>query len=227
MKKWDKRRLKEETDIEDVVDALAIPVKIKGSAKFIRCPRPDHDDQHESCYFRDGDNFLYCNSCGKAINPVDLIMYSTGMSFKDAIIYLWEINGKPEWFMEDCDLPKRSRKIFRLSREEADLIGLKMPGRVLQPVRASSLKKPLEKGYQYIADKDLNYITCKPVHCTVDDFMSNKQFALMVKEKAAEKKGVFRDIWESSRVSFPELAESSLTLMIKCDEIIVKAAKFA
>lgn len=220
------QRLKAETEIGDLVFALGIPVKVKGNAKFIRCPRPDHDDRHESCYFKDGGNFLYCNSCGNVINPVDLIMYNTGMSFRDALMYLWDVNGRPAWFTEEEDT-QAQRRVFRLTKTESDLIGFKMPNRILVASSFSDVKiKNLKKNSQLISDGGMNYIEATPVHCNANDFASNRDLAKMAIRKAKDKKDVYRQMWLHTRDDFPEMASVCIEMMVQCDSVIKKISKF-
>ena len=55
-------RLKQEADIETVVNYLGIPVRRKGTSCFLLCPLPQHADRHATnCYFKPGWNNLYCN----------------------------------------------------------------------------------------------------------------------------------------------------------------------
>ena len=71
-------RLKQEADIEAVVNYLGIPVRRKGTSCFLLCPLPGHTDRHATnCYFKPGWNNLYCTACGAAINAIDLIIYKT------------------------------------------------------------------------------------------------------------------------------------------------------
>ena len=99
MSKNEYARLKEEADIARVVQYLGIEVSKKGSAYFIHCPLPEHNDQHATnCYFREGWNNVYCTVCCKAVNAIDLIILETGMDYGEAADLLWELEGRPDWY---------------------------------------------------------------------------------------------------------------------------------
>ena len=92
-------RLKDEADIGEVVDYLGLHVTPMGSARFILCPNPAHDDTHpDNCYFKAGWNNVYCTVCHKAIQAIDLISYVTGVSYGTAADTLCEIEGRPDWY---------------------------------------------------------------------------------------------------------------------------------
>ena len=68
-------RLKEEADIAMVVAYLGIPTYKRGSATFLLCPNPEHDDHKPTnCYYKDGWNNVYCRACGCSTNAINLIM---------------------------------------------------------------------------------------------------------------------------------------------------------
>ena len=85
-------RLKQEADIEAVVNYLGIPVRRKGTSCFLLCPLPGHTDRHATnCYFKPGWNNLYCTACGAAINAIDLIIYTLHVEYGQAADILWEL----------------------------------------------------------------------------------------------------------------------------------------
>lgn len=52
----------------------------------IRCLFPGHNDKQASMQvFQDG---LYCHTCGRQMNVIDLVMMERGMDFKGAVKYL-------------------------------------------------------------------------------------------------------------------------------------------
>ena len=119
---FDIKRLKAEADIGSVVNYLGIKVTQKGSANFILCPLPEHQDKHATnCYYKKGDNYLYCSTCGKPIQAIDLIMYHNGVDFKEAADILWEIEGRPDWYKTTASSKKQR---FSLSASEGQLIKL-------------------------------------------------------------------------------------------------------
>lgn len=186
-------RLKEEADIAMVVAYLGIPTYKRGSATFLLCPNPEHDDHKPTnCYYKDGWNNVYCRACGCSTNAINLIMQETGKDFSDAADLLWELEGRPEWYKQE---KKKKNPVpdFRISREEAEQIGIHFPGRLLAPVGIDFGKNELPSGYEY--DKKIiepgaqeAYVRCKVNACTYRDFMSEKAYIVMVSKKAAETK---------------------------------------
>jgi hypothetical protein len=120
------QRLKEEANIEDVCNYMGVKIYPKNIYKFISCPLPEHNDKHPSnCYFKKGDNFLYCTVCCKKINAIDLIMNVSHCDFKSAMQTLYEIEGCPDWFHLKGGKSCIAKKPL-IKASEAALIGLDM-----------------------------------------------------------------------------------------------------
>ncbi len=187
MIKNDYARLKQEADIETVVRYLGMKVKRYGSAFFVLCPLPQHMDHHATnCYFKSGWNNLYCNTCGAAINAIDLIMLVNHVSYGEAADTLWELEGRPDWYYAGKNKENHKNTCFQLSREDASFLGIHFPGCILTPFSFADTKpqyKERSVAFQY--DKD-GYMSCKMNHLTWQDFMSEAQYKEMVKNKAAE-----------------------------------------
>ena len=77
-----------------------------------------------------------------------MIMQETGKDFSDAADLLWELEGRPEWYKQE---KKKKNPVpdFRISREEAEQIGIHFPGRLLAPVGIDFGKNELPSGYEY------------------------------------------------------------------------------
>lgn len=182
--KNDITRLKEEADIGQVVDALGLQKWKKGSAFFILCPFPDHDDQHpDNCYYKDGWNNVYCNACGRAMNAVDLIMVVTNKTYGEAADFLWELEGRPSWYYADQHSRRKKKNAFTLSRKEAALIGIHYPSMILLP-EGLSIDKPDKYNPSYT--KDDGYVKCQVYHPQLDDLLTEDQFRAIAKNKALE-----------------------------------------
>lgn len=109
--KNDYARLKEEADIETVVEYLGLETHRKGSAFFITCPLPGHRDEHPTnCYFKSGWNNVYCNVCGESINAIDLIMLTKDVSYGEAVDELWRLEGCPDWYYAEYSKSKKRRR---------------------------------------------------------------------------------------------------------------------
>ena len=181
------RRLKEEANIDTVVHFLGLRPIRKGTAFFIRCPLPEHPDTHPTnCYYKKGWNNVYCCVCNKAINAIDLIMYTEGCSYGEAADLLWEIEGSPDWYYDDDKKSSSKKESFRLSREEAEVIGIHFPGWVLAPKGVRESKEELLDGEEY-DPRQLEYIACKVQKFTYLDFMDQTQYECLVYNKAKEK----------------------------------------
>lgn len=178
-------RLKAEADIACIVQYLGLEVNKKGSAFFIHCPLPDHNDRHATnCYFREGWNNVYCTVCCKAINAIDLIMLETGMDYGEAADLLWDLEGSPDWYY--ADWKKKSPTGFSLSREDAEMIGINLPGRILSAVNVAD-EKP-GKGYGFAPSYTDGYLICKTEHLTWKDFLTEQQYRIICANKAREKR---------------------------------------
>ena len=184
MSKNDYARLKKEADIAQVVQWLGLEVSKRGSAFFIHCPLPDHNDQHATnCYFREGWNNVYCTVCCKAVNAIDLIMLVTGMEYGEAADQLWELEGRPDWYYTEWDSKKKIPE-FSLNREDAQLIGIHTPSRVLAAIGVSDTKPA--KGFDSKAIADGSYLKCIANHFTWRDFMTEGQYRVLCINKARE-----------------------------------------
>lgn len=182
------KRLKDEADIKAVVEALGIPYRRKGANYFMHCPAPDHQDSDPSAYFKAGWNNIYCNSCGRAFRALDVIIWTTGWSIKEASIFLWELEGRPEWFMAS----KEERSSFSLSPEEARTVGLKPGGEVRCYMSCTDMKEPLGMGERYAPGIISGYLKVRTNRVTWRDFMMEQEFVGLVIRKAAEAAVLYR-----------------------------------
>lgn len=228
MEKNDFRRLKDEADIESVVDYLGLETTRRGSAFFILCPIPVHEDHKATnCYFKAGWNNVYCKACGKATNAIDLIMYTLGCSYGEAADILWEIEGKPEWYYQK---EKKQKKYFSLKKEEAELIGIHYPGRLLAPYREDEYKNPLKKNNSYHSSYIDAYLACDVHHCTWSDFMSRSQYEAMVYNKTIETINKIKTIIHKCKsIPNPETKQEFLKALSErkemCDSILSRLKK--
>lgn len=196
----DFRRLKEEANIEEVVHYLGLDVHPKGSAYFILCPLPKHGDTHATnCYYKKGWSNVYCKTCCESIQAIDLIMLETGRDYGEAADLLWEIEGYPEWYKDDSwketnknKVKNKNKKIpFVLSGNEAKLIGIKLPHKILNAVSCSEIPQYLSgeipKGYAY--DKGIvdEYVYSKVERVSYQDFISEQDLKELVRRRCDEK----------------------------------------
>ena len=181
-------RLKQEADIEAVVNYLGIAVRRKGNSCFVLCPLPNHTDRHATnCYFKSGWNNLYCTACGAAINAIDLIIYTLGVGYGQAADILWELEGRPDWYYTSySSKTKKKKELFQITKEEASVIGLHFPGYILTPLQFSE-EKPAH-GHEVVLQSDVDgYMLCKVNRLTWQDFMTEEEYRDLVKQKAIEK----------------------------------------
>ena len=228
-------RLKDEADIGDVVNYLGLEIKKMGSAYFILCPHPQHEDTHATnCYYKDGWNNVYCRACGHAINAIDLIIYERCCSFSEATEILWELEGRPLWYK--CK-PRQNMMTFQLTRDEMKLIGIKMPGKIKLAENYSDIKPVKEKGK--ILEGDLyGYVVCRNGYHQWNDFVSENEFLDIVMNKAYEKFRLLYARIDELKVEYYALkhfGERNKELeaviidvindMLKCQEIYYRAKK--
>ena len=224
--KRDIDRIKEEADVDAVLHQMGIPVVKRGAYYFLHCPCPDHADEHATnCYYKDGWTGVYCEVCQRQFHAIDIIMFATGMDFLDACDTLWDICGRPDWYWDNTNV----QTSFRLTREDAELIGIKMPGTVLVPFRLTDRKEKLPEGYRYTkkyigTEKD-GFLACKAESIRWWDMMSEKEFAELVCRKADEKKenlsALKNEVLQFSDRSKIDLRE----LLRECDHLIQECAR--
>lgn len=210
-------QLKNEADIEQVVHYLGLPVFRKGAAFFIHCPIPGHNDEHPSnCYFKQGWSNVFCMACNQSINAIDLIMFVSGVSFGEAADILWELEGRPDWYhVKDW---KKSKAMFNITREEAELLGIHFPNRVLFPLYLSD-EKPHDKN-KVIDRRELDgYLVCKVEHFTYLTFTTENQFRAIVRNKAYETLEKYKN--DAMRCE-GELKDIFFDMMERCINIIQK-----
>lgn len=188
----DLRRLKAEANIADVVDSLGIQVFSQGVNKFIYCPIPEHNDTRPTnCHFRNGWNSARCERCGKSINAIDMIVYTTGASFGEAADRLWEISGRPDWYYDKSWQNKDQKQRFTISVSEANLIGLYLPRLMQRPLKWTQYKEVLKpenmpKGTSYAAGID-GWLSVKSETVSWTDFADEDTIKALVKAKCDER----------------------------------------
>lgn len=215
-------RLKQEADIETVIQHLGLEIHRKGSAFFLACPLPEHSDEHPTnCYFKRGWNNVYCTVCQKSINAIDLIMLIQGVSYGEAADELWELEGRPDWYYAKMSTKSRSLD-FSITREEADLIGIHFPGRMIFPFGISDTKPEHSKNTSYLPDSTDNYLLCHVEHCTFRDFATVNQYRCIVRNKADEKRRICA---EAMKNCTGELRDGFQKMYEQCTQIIQRCMK--
>lgn len=127
----DIRKLNERADMLQICDELNIPYKRRGVTYYVHCPLPDHTDVHATnCFFKEGDSFMYCAVCQKAINAIDLIMYTENVGFLPAAKRLAEIEGV-KWE----DEKKSIGGAYEITPADARRVGLRLEKRIMYPYR--------------------------------------------------------------------------------------------
>lgn len=168
-------RLKKSVDILRVLDYCGVETQKKGSAYFLRCPDPEHQDHapYRNCYCHEGWSNVLCKRCGKAFNAADLIMAEKKCDYGTAMDILWELAGRPEWYQSRRGKPVDPVPVlFELTREERRLLGTQLP---------ISYSIPCSKQEGDHAGQESIVWLCR------SDFMAERDYIYMVQEKAAEK----------------------------------------
>lgn len=238
MAKNDIRRLKNEADIATVIQFCGIPVSRKGSANFIPCPLPKHDDLHPTnCYYKDGWNNVYCTACGATVMAIDLIMYTLGYEYGEACDLLWELEGKPDWY--HAKRGKKKERHFNLNPDDAKFIGVHYPSRIMCPIREQSTKPERSSNITTELSGIDSYLVCQVVNLSWRDFMNQDEYVKLVRNKAAEKGNKYVEIWKfildikktlegkgiSSRTN-DIILESAIVGYTRCKEIYIYANTF-
>lgn len=218
--KNDYRRLKDEADIAAVIEYLHIPVKKMGYNYFISCPHPDHNDSHPTnCYYREGWNNVYCMACGQSMKALDIIMWTLGCSYGEAADILWEIEGCPEWYYAKKE--KKKKNSFAITRDEAKLIGIHYPGHLLSPCNISNIKEKIDHQYEYDHQCIDGYLKCKVYRFSYRDFMTEKQYVCIVKNKSLERIQALSKIESYLKMilSTKKKPDNTMVLLLKsCEE---------
>ncbi|OUO25924.1 CHC2 zinc finger domain-containing protein [Eubacterium sp. An3] len=182
--------LVDNADIGFVANSIGIETVKRGSSYFCLCPIPHHHDEHATnCFFKDGDNYMYCLVCHKTIDAIDLIRYTKGVPFYEAVRELWELSGCPDYVK--IDEKKNTKKNLPLDYKTLRFLGITLPSYIPVPVgiddynRNAGRKKNQEK-YSYMSNS-LEYVRCKRERVTWMDFISTESLAEMVLNRAKEK----------------------------------------
>ena len=192
------QRLKEEADIETVVNALSIPTYNKGQNIFIHCPLPDHNDKNPTnCYFKRGWNNVYCSRCGKSIKAIDLIMYTAGLEYGAAADMLWEIEGCPPWYY-DRDYGKNTEESFHISGTEAKTIGLTLPHGIEEIISYHEDKPDLGKHVSF-APTTVGWLAVKRKDAVWQDLIDENELKRLVLDKCNEKLALYDDVEKDFR----------------------------
>lgn len=88
----DKNFIKRYADFHTVVDALGVEQVRHGANIFIRCPNPQHNDEHiGNCVLYD--DGCYCHACGKGYDVIGIARAVLGCSMNDALNYIAGVCG--------------------------------------------------------------------------------------------------------------------------------------
>lgn len=194
-------RLKEEADIEDIIERFGIETYPKGSNIYLYCPNPAHCDTHPTnCYYKKGWNSVYCAACDQSFSAVDFLIYTQGFDFLTAINELWEIEGRPEWalttnkerkqmssYFKTYKKKQYSGRAFYLSAKEANLLDIKLPKKAWIPRQYSDDKlymnavKP--KGYIVDERETDGYLYSEKTPLKISDFMDLSTYKSFVLHK--------------------------------------------
>lgn len=193
-------RLKEEANIGVVLSELGIPCTKKGFNYFLVCPNPEHNDRHATnCYFKDGWNNVYCTVCNRSYKAIDIIMWNRGYDENEAGNLLWQIEGCPEWYKNENE-QYHSKPHLNLSKEEYSAIFMKPVGSVSCYKSCSDQKDALGFGEEYDPREIDSYVKIQRVRLSWEDFMSEKQFAYLVKKKAKDAMDYYSQFEQDERI---------------------------
>ncbi len=131
--KFDVEYLKENIPIERVMqEYVGINTDVR-RGKAIKCPAPEHSDNHPSAQIYHDKNICKCFACGGAFNPVSLAKaYNPNMHFTDLCYKLAEDFGIPLEYCSDISEREQAKaqhrpmfnESFPLKYAELEEIGL-------------------------------------------------------------------------------------------------------
>lgn len=180
------RMLNERADMLELCQELGIETKKRGRTYYVHCPLPDHEDVHATnCFFKEGDSFMYCAVCQKAISGIDLIMYTENLEFLPAAKKLAELEGV-KW--EDTDQNSHKSGGYSILPGDARRIGLRLEKRILHPFRQSLYQESptLKNGAQYDDQFTDSYVVGTPEF--PEDILGGTALADMVLEESRHKR---------------------------------------
>lgn len=191
----DVERLKDEANIDEVLDYAGVEVFPRGSNIYLHCPNPAHNDNHPTnCYYKRNWKSVYCTVCDENFNAIDILMNVKGLSFLDALNTLWEMEGKPEWALTRYDRKKKSAGVrkknsdtFFLTKKEADVIGIVLPKKAWVPKTYSDeklyLHSNMPRGLMEDEMEKQGYLYSRKERLSVSDFFDNEGFKSFVIHK--------------------------------------------
>lgn len=197
-------RLKKSVDILRVLDYCGVTLQKRGCSYFLCCPSPGHKD-HEpymNCYCQAGWKNVLCKRCGKSFNSADVIMYLRHCDYGQAMDILWELAGRPAWYQERSGKPAEpSVTIFELTKSEREILGIHLPSSF---TRSECCSK------------------AETVYLCRQDFLQDRDYALMVQSKAYEKQKEMETIKQEILQMTGKAVDGPESLLIKAAEESIK-----
>lgn len=180
------RMLNEKADMMELCSVLGIETKKRGRTYYVHCPLPDHEDVHATnCFFKEGDSFMYCTVCQKAITGIDLIMYTEDLDFLPAAKKLAEIEGV-KW--DDVNQHRGPKGGYSILPGDARRVGLRLEKRILHPVRQTLWQESTspQNGYLYDEQFSDSYV----LGCSefTEDILGGTPLADMVLQASRKKR---------------------------------------
>lgn len=177
--RYDVDRIIEDSDSYEVAQAIGIECVRKGKNVFIPCPghlmRKGRIDTHigNARLTRNG---YYCESCGKAVSTVGMVMEVKNIGYREAIEFVGDLNGgkemyethDSEWEKYNHEYQYKTNKKAQKTKKKLPLIGWKNQKEIaLEPDYDKSfypifcyLSKPKETAQKHgrlNADGDVDY----------------------------------------------------------------------
>lgn len=191
----DIKRLRAETDAETVAEYLQMEMRHKGKYTYILCPghekrlgRPDSTIGNAVLK----ENGYYCWACSTFVPTHDMVMEYTGCSSEEAYNIMAEAMGGKELYGGDSSGSEINIPKYRLSQDEAKVIGLypkmtvslKTPtGAVVQEGLYSLYQRNPVAYYGLIKKKalasKLRYEYCKKHYASVTSDLAYKVYDLL------------------------------------------------
>ena len=218
--------LVDNADIGYVASSIGIEIIKRGSAYFCLCPIPSHHDEHATnCFFKDGDNYMYCLVCHKTIDAIDLIRYTKNVSFYEAVRELWELSGCPDYVK--INGRDNAKKHLTLDYKTLRFLGITLPAYIPVPVAVDDYNRNVGRGkneekFSYM--NALDYVRCKREKVTWMDFISEESLAQMMISRAKEQMQVIKTCFNV--VEDPHIKKSLINKWRLCEKALSDSANF-
>lgn len=179
---YDKERLLQDADMEQVADYIKALTKIMGSNISLLCQNPEHDDHNlGNCFITKDGKECICYACGHRSDVIDFVKNHESVGYIEALGIIGDACGGREKYQ--ISAPMAGQDFQRvLNKTECERIGIHN-ARVYGAVRLSYESRTLQPGERAVLSHwDRND---EPVYCIERCLESNPLLKLMQEDFSA------------------------------------------